>query len=286
MKGLGGAALRYSAACLLPLLASGCTTTCPRRADVPNASYVGPYLGMENNLSPRDFSRDIFCANDFKQKKFPNGYVTVYGSSKIQPNEKAYIDVVDFASQWTESYGDRFPIMTGAGPGIMEAGSRGAHEAGGKSIGYTTYYFPPRKNDATGTHPYEDDPTSAFNKYVTDGLIFSSVAMREDMMILHSAAVIIAPGGTGTEWETFQILETLKSKQLKAVPVYLIGDRNTYWKSFSGRLCAMQSSGLLPPGTLPFLEFVDSPSDLVARLKATLIEGKLPTTPAAVACAS
>lgn len=286
MKMLRDAALKYSAALGFLLLGSGCTTTCPRRADVPNASYVGPYLGMENNLSPKDFSRDLFCASDFKQKKFPNGYVTVYGSSKIQPNEKIYVEVVEFARQWTRSYGDRFPIMTGAGPGIMEAGSRGANEAGGKSIGYTTYYFPPRKNDSTGTHPYEDDPTAALNKYVTDGLIFSSVAMREDMMILHSAAVIIAPGGTGTEWETFQILETLKSQQLKAVPVYLIGDQNRYWKSFSDRLCAMQSNGLLPPGTLPFFEFVDSPSDIVARLKATLIEGTLPKTAGAVACAS
>lgn len=286
MKIIGSAPQRYSAAFLFLLLASGCTTPCPHRADVPNASYVGPYLGMENNLSPKDLSRDLFCATDFKQRKFPNGYVTVYGSSRIQPNEKVYGEVVDFARQWTKAYGDQFPIMTGAGPGLMEAGSRGANEAGGKSIGYTTYYFPLRKNDPTGTHPYEGDPTTALNKYVTDGLIFSSVAMREDMMILHSAAVIIAPGGTGTEWETFQILETLKSRQLKPVPVYLIGDQNTYWKSFASRLCAMQSNGLLPPGTLPFFEFLDSPSDIVARLKATLIGGTLPTTAGAVACTS
>lgn len=81
----------------------------------------------------------------------------------------------------------------------MEAGSRGAYAAG-KSIGYTTYYDPPKEGDNSG-RPYGGDPKAVYKKYndkediITDGLIFSSIAVREMEMILHSAAIVIGPGG-------------------------------------------------------------------------------------------
>ena len=170
-------------------------------------------------------------------------------------------------------------VEEGAGPGLMEAASRGATLAGGPSIGYTTYYDRAAKPDSV--RPYGGGPALAFWKYagnslLTDGLIFTSISTRETAMIRHSAAILIAPGGTGTEWETFQILETIKSKQLAAVPIYLVGDRGRYWKSLEARIEDLVSHGAVAPNeaTAP-VEFVDNAEDVIQRLRIRL---KLPSS--------
>ena len=232
-----------------------CTST------IKNASYTGPYKGEENNLSVTDFTRDLFCAEKFVKEKFPKKFVTIFGSSRISAknkleseeanvaNDKLYQQVYNFAHKWTEEYGTNFPIMTGAGPGIMEAGSRGAMDAGGPSIGYTTYYGPSR-NDKGGdaSKAFWDYPTKKRGKrqtIITDGVIFSSVAIRESVMIMHSAAMVFAPGGTGTEWEIYQTIEQIKSNQLKPVPIYIVGSKKIHWQSFYNRLDDMVKRGTI-----------------------------------------
>lgn len=258
---------------------------CSAPSTVPNASYVGPYRGVENILSPTDLARDIYCATSVLGAKYPRGFVTIFGSSRIKEinqgpdpivnaaNDKMYKQVMSFAHEWTKRYGATYPIMTGAGPGLMEAGSRGAHQAG-VSIGYTTYYDP--NSSPSADRPYGGDPTKAFWKYggqdiVTDGAIFSSVAVRESTMILHSAAVVLAPGGTGTEWETFQVLETIKSKQLKKVPVFLVGDRSSHWQSFYARLDDMVRRGVIKVDEVTqHFQHVDNAEDVVDLLSVQL----------------
>ena len=285
-------------AALCSMVLSGCITRgtslvveCPTSPAVPNARYVGPYHGIENVLTPQDYARDSFCAERFKAGTFPNGFVTVFGSSRIaehnkgpdggmnQANDALYQQVLGFARAWTTQYGHDYPILTGAGPGLMEAASRGATLAGGPSIGYTTYYDRAAKPDSV--RPYGGDPALAFWKYagnslLTDGLIFTSISTRETAMIRHSAAILIAPGGTGTEWETFQILETIKSKQLAPVPIYLVGDRGRYWKSLEARIEDLVSHGAVAPNeaTAP-VEFVDNAEDVIQRLRIRL---KLPSS--------
>lgn len=92
------------------------------------ASYVGPYYGMENALTPEAMARDIYCANEFTSYKFPKGFVTIYGSSRIREtnatgnpdidaeNSRLYGQVKDFAFTWTKRFGSTYPIMTGAAP--------------------------------------------------------------------------------------------------------------------------------------------------------------------------
>jgi predicted Rossmann-fold nucleotide-binding protein len=260
------------------------TLECPTSGSVPNARYIGPYQGVENNLKPEHMAQDLYCADLFKSKNYPKGFVTIYGSSRIleannkgdaaviAANNKLYQEIKSFAYKWTQRYGVEYPIMTGAGPGLMEAGSRGAKEAG-KSIGYTTYYDPGSGDPA---RYYGGDASRVFWKYnsqdiITDGLIFSSVAIRETSMIMHSAAIVIAPGGTGTEWEIFQILETIKSKQLIRVPVYIVGDRTMYWKSFEARLGDMVRRTAVKDGEVTqYIEYVDNAEDVVEKLKTRL----------------
>jgi predicted Rossmann-fold nucleotide-binding protein len=240
---------------------------------------------VENVIPLKEQAQDTYCSDRFKETRFPRGFVTVYGSSRIKEknercltpgcdngladaNDRLYANVRAFANLWTERHGKTYPIMTGAGPGLMEAGSRGAKEGAGNSIGYTTYYDP--SSSATPTMPYGGDPSTAFNAYVTEGLIFSSVAVRESAMIKHSAAIVLAPGGTGTEWEIFQILETIKSRQLAKVGVYIFGDRAYHWASMDQRLQDMVRRKTVRPEEIAFIKFVDSPAQLVEQIAADL----------------
>jgi predicted Rossmann-fold nucleotide-binding protein len=90
-------------------------------------------------------------------------------------------------------------------------------------------------------------------------------------MILHSAAVILAPGGTGTEWEAFQIIETIKSRQLTRVPIYVVGNREMHWKSFDARVSDMVRRGTINEGEVTqHLEYVENAEDVVERLRVRL----------------
>lgn len=256
------------------------TLTCPSDSRAAKAAYVGAYRGVENAIPLQDLAQDIHCADTYKQARFPNGFVTIFGSSRIKPcqtqpctgataaeDHALYQEVYAFAKAWTESYGKRYPIMTGAGPGLMEAGSRGAKDGGGPSIGYTTYYDPPT---APGSAlPYGGNPATALNDYVTEGLIFSSVSLRETAMIKHSAAIVLSPGGTGTEWEIFQILEMIKSKQLRKVGVYVFGDPK-HWKSFEDRLKDFYARGVVRENELSFRGYASTAKQLVPLIEADL----------------
>jgi predicted Rossmann-fold nucleotide-binding protein len=252
---------------------------------IPNASYTGPYKGADDLLLSADLERDLYCASWFKAAKYPNGFIGIYGSSRIteanqqadarvkQANDKVYQEVKAFAEQWTRQYGKQLPVLTGAGGGLMEAAARGAMAAGGPSIGYTTYYGKAREGGgkpdlAFWTYGTQADGSKA--PLITDGLILSSVGIREYAMFLHSLAIVIAPGGTGTEWEIFQILESIKSQQLSPVPVYLLGSQND-WQSLFDRLADMAKRGTVKPCEVEqHFVLVGSASELMAHLKADL----------------
>jgi predicted Rossmann-fold nucleotide-binding protein len=249
-----------------------------------NASYTGPYKGVENNLTTEDFTRDLSCANAFITKKYPQRFLTIFGSSRIKEsnnsgnkevdaaNDKLYQQIYNLSYNWTKKYSSNYPILTGAGPGIMEAGARGASKAGGPSIGYTTYYGPSTK---TG------DASMAFWKYrpakgkaktiISDGLIFTSVAIRESVMVMHSAAMVFAPGGTGTEWEIFQTIEQMKSGQLTPVPMYIVGEKKIHWQSLYNRLDDMVKRGTIKRHEVEALfVHVDNPEDVLKLLAKDL----------------
>jgi predicted Rossmann-fold nucleotide-binding protein len=267
---LAGAALLLAACAAPPPAADGAPPPdCPTaRAEVPNADYIGRYAGLENAVGAREFAQDLHCADRFKAARFPAGFVTVFGSSRIRDDDPAYALVRRVAAEWTRRHGNQVPVMTGAGPGLMEAANRGAREAGGPSVGYTTYYDRPTAPDPL--RPYGGDPRQALNAHVTHGLIFTSVTARELAMLRHSAAVLVAPGGTGTEWELFQLVEMIKSRQLAPVPVYLLGDRTRHWASLQARLDDMVARGTIRREEVAFLRFADDADALVRQLEADL----------------
>lgn len=111
-------------------------------------------------------------------------------------------------------FGGRTVVMTGGGPGIMEAANRGAHDAGARSLGLNI------------TLPHEQYP----NPYVTPGLCFQFhyFSMRKLHFLLRARALVAFPGGFGTLDELFEVLTLVQTRKIRPVPVILVGE--DYWR--------------------------------------------------------
>lgn len=129
----------FAIACVAVLLSAfcGCDHVILLRAsdcDVP-----GRRVPDGEVPTPADVALDVYCAKVVADRSAPNGYVTIFGSARAKEGQQSYDQTREFARLWTERYGKRHPILTGGGPGIMDAGNRGAHEAGGVGTEWEIY---------------------------------------------------------------------------------------------------------------------------------------------------
>lgn len=134
--------------------------------------------------------------------------VTVYGSARLTPVSDTYEQAVVLGRKLVRA---GFAVITGGGPGIMEAANRGAYEAGGVSVGLNIQI------------PTEQQP----NPYVTHGLSFDYFFARKVMFVKYAVALACFPGGFGTMDELFEILTLLQTHKTKPSPVVLIGTK--FW---------------------------------------------------------
>jgi uncharacterized protein (TIGR00730 family) len=161
-------------------------------------------------------------------------------------------------SKWSlslESPRHRFVVTSGGGPGIMEAANRGAHEAGGKSIGFNIRL------------PFEQGA----NRYITSGLHFEFhyFFMRKFWFAYLAKALVIFPGGFGTLDEMFEILTLAQTQKLsKQLGVFLYG--REYWEAILD-LKPMEEWGAIKPADLDLLKWVDTPEEAFAQLRAHLM---------------
>ncbi|HET7697961.1 MAG TPA: LOG family protein [Vicinamibacterales bacterium] len=167
-------------------------------------------------------------------------------------------EVAHKLSKWSlslESPRHRFVVTSGGGPGIMEAANRGAHEAGGKSIGFNIRL------------PFEQGA----NRYITPGLHFEFhyFFMRKFWFAYLAKALIIFPGGFGTLDEMFEILTLAQTQKLsKQLGVFLYG--REYWEEILD-LAPMEDWGAIGPADLNLLKWVDTPEDAFAQLRDHLV---------------
>ena len=161
-----------------------------------------------------------------------------------------YDEAREFARRITEkslaSYGREFVVATGGGPGVMEAGNRGADDAGGSSIGLNIVL------------PHEQAP----NAYVTPGLCFNFhyFAIRKMHFLMRARAVCVFPGGFGTLDEMFEALTLIQTYRMKRVPFLLFGEefwtRIINWK-------ALAEAGTISPEDLDLFRFVETAAEAV-----------------------
>ncbi len=169
--------------------------------------------------------------------------VSIFGSARTHP-EDPYFRAAEETGALLAKAG--FTVITGGGPGIMEAANRGAFEAGGKSIGCNIEL------------PFEQNP----NPYQTKSLSFNYFFVRKTMFIKYSNAYIIFPGGYGTLDELFESLTLIQTRKIRNFPVILFGTQ--YWQGLVQWLSsAMLKAGNINEEDLQLLHITDSPRDAV-----------------------
>jgi uncharacterized protein (TIGR00730 family) len=134
--------------------------------------------------------------------------VTIFGSARTQPTDPHYAKAVQTAMLLAHA---GIPVLTGGGPGIMEAANRGAKEAGGLSIGCNIEL------------PFEQGS----NPYLNRSLNFKFFFVRKTMFVKYATAFIVFPGGYGTLDELFEALTLIQTGKVKHFPVILFG--SAYW---------------------------------------------------------
>lgn len=182
----------------------------------------------------------------FRQLHFVGPCVTVFGSARFREDHRYYALTRDVSARLSRL---GFTIMTGGGPGIMEAANRGARDAGGRSIGCNIML------------PMEQQP----NPYLDEFVEFRYFFVRKVMLVKYSYAFVVMPGGFGTLDEVFETLTLVQTGKIRDFPVILMG--RDYWEPllafFRERLVAEKT---IDPRDLDLLTVTDSPEEAVDRI--------------------
>ena len=177
--------------------------------------------------------------------------VSFFGSARTIPEDPYYKLTVSIAGELSQQ---GYAIITGGGPGIMEAANKGASDAGGYSIGLNINL------------PFEQEP----NIFTNLPLSFKYFFVRKVMFIKYAQAFICMPGGFGTLDEAFEALTLIQTKRIKPFPVILVG--NEYW---SGLLDWVKEKMLaddrVDNNDMAIINVMDEPEEIVSYIKKTIV---------------
>jgi uncharacterized protein (TIGR00730 family) len=181
--------------------------------------------------------------------------VAVYGSARISPEDKLY----DQTSEITFKLGKLgFSIITGGGPGIMEAANKGANEAGVVSVGLNI----------------ELPEVQACNIYSNKSITFHHFFVRKVMLVKYATAFIIMPGGLGTLDELTEVLTLIQTRKIKPFPVLLFDSK--YWQGFLDWLRNVGlASGYVSEDDVHLLRICDTPDEVVEAVQSWYIRQQI-----------
>ncbi|NNJ09384.1 TIGR00730 family Rossman fold protein [Chloroflexales bacterium ZM16-3] len=183
--------------------------------------------------------------------------VTIFGSARVREGDPTYSAAVETARLLAE---EGFAIITGGGPGLMEAANRGAREAGGPSIGCTIEL------------PFE----TGANPYVDLEIRFRYFFVRKTMFMKYASAFVIFPGGFGTLDELFESLTLIQTGKVHNFPIVLFD--SAYWAGLlSWVRDTMLPSGKVSSTDIDLLTFAEDPAEVCALIKASYTERQAST---------
>lgn len=169
--------------------------------------------------------------------------VTIYGSARIKVGDELYAETEEIARRLGRL---GFSIITGGGPGVMEAANKGACEAGVKSIGLNI----------------ELPEEQALNPYTTKSITFHHFFARKVMLVKYATAFVIMPGGMGTLDELTEVLTLMQTQKIKPFPVVLFNSE--FWGGFLEwlRTCSLVK-GFVSEDDFDLLRVCDTPEEVV-----------------------
>ena len=214
------------------------------RAPEERRFLVGPHLRREELA--RLFRILVDFMRGFRALHFLDPVVTVFGSARFPETHRYYEMAREMGRQLA---GAGFTVMTGGGPGIMEAANRGAREAGGTSVGCNIEL------------PHEQLP----NPYLDLFVEFRYFFVRKVMLVKYSTAFVCMPSGFGTMDEIFETANLIQTGKILGFPLILVG--SDYWKPLLDFISAtMVREATVSPAEAQLLTVTDDPAAAVAQI--------------------
>jgi len=182
----------------------------------------------------------------FRTLHFVGPCITVFGSSRFKENDFFYEKAKEFGKRIADI---GFTVMTGGGPGIMEAANRGAFENGGISVGCNIQL------------PFEQKA----NPYVQTSITFEHFFVRKTMLVKYSYAFIIMPGGFGTMDEFFETITLVQTKMITQFPIVLFG--KDYYKDLMETIEAMAKHRAIATEDLKLVLLTDDIEEAIRHIQ-------------------
>ena len=206
--------------------------------------HSGPSSRFHNLCTLFRVGRDLM--RGFRALHFAGPCVTIFGSARTRPGTQ-YYELARKMGAACARLG--FTVMTGGGPGIMQAGNQGAFEIGGRSIGVNIEL------------PFEQD----LNPYVQKSITMRYFFTRKVILVKYSYAFIVMPGGAGTMDEMFETMTLIQTGKLKGFPIVLMG--KDYWQPLMDFVYRMAEEGMISPDDPDLIFFTDDVEEAVSHLR-------------------
>jgi uncharacterized protein (TIGR00730 family) len=240
--------VQEASASILPLPPSGPASTAPpERAD--EIMLEGPHSRLDEFFTLFRVMADFL--RGFRALHFVGPCVTVFGSARIKA-DSPYYELARKMGAGVARLG--FTVMTGGGPGIMEAANRGAKEAGGRSVGCNIKL------------PFEQVPNEYLDRCVTLHYFF----VRKTLLIKYSYAFVVMPGGAGTLDELFEALTLIQTGKIQNFPIVVMG--TDYWRELTALLARMAQQGMISPADVDLVYVTDSVEAALEHIRSKAIE--------------
>ena len=227
----------------------------PDMAEDPNVSIMEDKQYLVDALSIEESWRIFRIMAEFVEaietlSKLKHS-VTIFGSARVRPDDPYYKKTEYLARRLAEN---GFSVITGGGPGIMEAANKGAAAAGGQSVGMNIRL------------PYEQKP----NPYANTVIEYKYFFIRKVMFVKYAVAYVILPGGFGTMDELFEALTLIQTKRIKGFPVIMMGSE--YWQGLLDWIKnTMLQNDKIEPADLEIIQVIDDPDEIVKHIKKFVI---------------